>query len=66
MVHPIDIFEVEGSAVRWIAAAPTVEEAKRRIKDLAPKSPTKFIVLDQRTGNKVFIENAEELGPMEA
>ena len=61
MIHPIDIFEIEGAAVRWIGAAPTLEEAKARIKERATKSAERFILLDQRTGNKLYVEGGREV-----
>jgi hypothetical protein len=61
MIHPIDIFEIEGAAVRWIGAVPTLEEAKVQIKKRATKSAERFILLDQRTGNKLYFEGGEEL-----
>jgi hypothetical protein len=60
MIHPIDIFEIDGSAVRWIGAAATLEQAKVQIKERAAKSVDRFILLDQRTGNKVYVEGGEE------
>jgi hypothetical protein len=61
MVPPIDIFEMEGATVRWIGAAVTVEEAKEEIRKLSAKPADRFILLDQRTGNRVYIENGEVL-----
>jgi len=59
MIHPIDIFEIDGSAVRWIGAAPTLEQAKLQIQERAAKSADGFILLDQRTGNKLYVEGGE-------
>jgi hypothetical protein len=59
MVPPIDIFEMEGETVRWIGAAATVEQAKEEIRKLSAKPADRFILLDQRTGNKLYIENGE-------
>jgi len=60
MIHPIDIFEIDGLAVRWIGAAPTLEQAKVQIQERAAKSADGFILLDQRTGNKLYVEGGEE------
>jgi|HubBroStandDraft_6_1064221.scaffolds.fasta_scaffold596432_2 hypothetical protein len=62
MIHPIDIFEIDGSAVCWIGAAPTLEQAKVQIKERAAKSADGFILLDQRSGNKLYVEGGEEPG----
>jgi hypothetical protein len=62
MVPPIDIFEMDGSTVRWIAAAATVEEAKEEIRRLSAKPADRFILLDQITGKKVYLESGEILG----
>jgi hypothetical protein len=61
MVPPIDIFEVEGATVRWIGAAATVEDAREEIRKLAAEPTGRFILLDQRTGKKVYIESGEVL-----
>jgi hypothetical protein len=61
MVPPIDIFEMEEATVRWIGAAATVEDAKEEIRKLAAAPTGRFILLDQRTGKKVYIESGEVL-----
>jgi hypothetical protein len=61
MVPPIDIFEMEGAMVRWIGAVATVEDAKEEIRKLVTKPEDRFILLDQRTGEKVYIESGAVL-----
>ncbi len=62
MTHPIDIFQLEAEGVRWLEAAPTFEVAKKRIKELALKSPGEYVVLDQRSGNKVVFKSDDAHG----
>jgi hypothetical protein len=61
MVPPIDIFEMEEATVRWIGTAVTVEQAKEEIRKLSAKPADRFILLDQRTGKKVYVGNGEVL-----
>jgi hypothetical protein len=59
---PFDLFLVEGTGgFRWIAATSTIEDAKTCAQQLAAKSPGEFILLDQRTGNKMVLK-PESLG----
>jgi hypothetical protein len=62
MTHPIDIFQLEADGVRWLGAAPTLEVAKTRIKEFALKSPGEYVVLDQRSGNKVVFNSDDAQG----
>jgi hypothetical protein len=57
MTHPIDIFQLEAAGVRWLEAAPDIEQAKARVKELGAKSPGEYLVLNQRTGNKIVIKS---------
>jgi hypothetical protein len=56
MTHFLDIFRVETDGVRWIESAATLEDAKVRVQELAVRSPTEYLVLDQKTGNKLVIK----------
>jgi hypothetical protein len=57
MTHPIDIFQLEGAGVRWLEAAPDIERAKARVKELSGNSPGEYLVLNQKTGNKIVIKS---------
>jgi hypothetical protein len=57
MTHPIDIFQLETAGVRWLEAAPDIERAKARVRELAGNSPGEYLVLNQRTGNKIVIKS---------
>jgi hypothetical protein len=57
MTHPIDIFRMEPTGVRWLEASRSLEDAKARVKELAEKSPGEFVVLDQKTGSQVVINS---------
>ncbi len=59
MTHPIDIFQMDSAGVRWLEAAPNLEHAKARVKEFAANSPGEYVVLDQKTGNKIVIRSGE-------
>ena len=57
MTAPFDIFENEKSGtVIWLGSAATIEEAKARIREVGARSNTEYLVLNQKTGNKVVIK----------
>jgi hypothetical protein len=55
MVPSLDIFKVESSSVRWRDTAATVETAKARIQKLALYSPGDYLIIDQETGQRIFV-----------
>jgi hypothetical protein len=58
MIAPFDIFLTEaGGSLRWLEAAETLEAAKARVQELALCSPGEYVLLDQRTGNKIVIKS---------
>jgi hypothetical protein len=54
---PLDIFRVESHGVLWIESAPTLEDAKARVQQLAARESAEYVVLNQLTGDK-FVFNA--------
>ena len=44
----------------WIEAAPTLEEAERRVKELATSAHTRYLVFDQKTGDKRIIDTTHQ------
>jgi hypothetical protein len=54
MSYPFDIFRLEPLGVKWVDCAPTLEEAEKRIRDLAANVSGKYLLLNQRTGNKLM------------
>ena len=66
MTHPIDIFQMDSAGVRWLEAAPNLEHAKARVKEFAATSPGEYVVLDQKTGNKIVIRSGGVHGVSEA
>jgi hypothetical protein len=66
MTHPIDIFQMDSAGVRWLEAAPNLEHAKARVKEFAATSPGEYVVLDQKTGNKIVIRSGKVQGVSEA
>jgi hypothetical protein len=60
MTAPFDIFEAEiGGTVVWLGSAITLEDAKARIEKVAVRTSGEYLVLNQRTGNKLRITLAE-------
>lgn len=57
MIPPFDIFRMEtGGAHLWLESAPNLENAKTRIRELAAHLPGEYMVLSQKTGNKLVIK----------
>jgi hypothetical protein len=57
MLPPFDIFRVSSTgALRWLEAAPTVDDAKKRIQEMTTSSSDEYIIYSQQTGNKVLIK----------
>jgi hypothetical protein len=61
MLATFDIFRIESKSVRWLEAAGSLEEAKKLVRGFAAKVPAEYLVLNQETGNKIFI-SPEALG----
>jgi hypothetical protein len=59
---PFDIFRMDRAGVRWLESAESVDHAKARIRELAVSFPGDFILLDQKTGNKVVISSERAAG----
>ena len=55
MIPPFDIFKVESIGPRWMEPAADLERAKARVKVLAASSPGEYIIVSQRTGEKILI-----------
>jgi hypothetical protein len=56
MLPTFDIFKVESGGVRWMEAAGDLERATARVKLLAASSPGEYIIVNQRTGEKISIK----------
>ena len=53
--HPLDIFKTDlDGSVLWRGAVENVEAAKARIQMLAISSPGEYLILDQKTGQRVL------------
>jgi hypothetical protein len=64
MSHPFDIFQKEtGDNVLWQGAAQTLEEAKRRVRELATNTSHEYIILCRSTGDKLVVK-PEEAGDL--
>lgn len=52
-----DIFQAETTGdVLWLGTAVTIEDAKARAREFAQSSPGKYLVLNQKTGDKIVID----------
>jgi hypothetical protein len=52
-----DIFQAETTGdVLWLGTAVTIEDAKARAQEFAHNSPGKYLVLNQKTGDKIVID----------
>lgn len=57
MIPPFDIFRIDtGGGLRWLEAAPNLEDAKARVRELAAGSPGEFVILSHITGNRILIK----------
>ena len=56
MTHLLDIFQVGTSGLLWVESAATMEDAKARVQELAVRSHAEYLLLDQKTGNKLVIK----------
>jgi hypothetical protein len=64
MSHPFDIFQKEtGDNVLWQGAAQTLDEAKKRVRELALNSSHEYIILCRHTGDKLLVK-PEKLGDL--
>jgi hypothetical protein len=56
MLRPIDIFKTDSDGnLLWRGAAETLIAAKAFINELADSTPGEYLVLDQRTGQRVRV-----------
>jgi hypothetical protein len=62
MIPPFDIFrtETEGG-VQWLEAAATLEEALGRIRAIGGPSSREYLVLNQKTGQRLAVKVDESL-----
>ena len=66
MFHPLDIFKTDpDGSVLWRGAVETVEAAKARIQKLALSSPGEYLILNQKTGQRVLVAPSSQAGPMD-
>jgi hypothetical protein len=61
MIAPYDIFESEASGdVLWLGSAATLEDAKACVEEIAVRSASEYLLLNQATGNKFVIRFDEK------
>lgn len=57
MIAPFDIFRVDGpDAVMWVRSVDDLETAKALVKTLMKITPAEYLILSQKTGNKISIK----------
>jgi hypothetical protein len=57
MIAPFDIFRIDGNGdLLWVEAASDLDTAKQRVRAIGSVSPGKYVILSQRTGNKLPVE----------
>jgi len=63
MISMFDIFQSETNGdVLWVETAPTMEEAKARVRRRAIHSPGEYIILDENTGHRALLGISERYG----
>lgn len=62
MLDPFDIFKLEqNGSVRWVRAITDLERAKSCVlKALAIGTPADYLILNQRSGERIIIKAATE------
>jgi len=62
MFDPFDIFKVEhNGSVRWLRAIADLERAKAYVvKILVIAAPADYLILNQRTGERIIIQGATD------
>ncbi len=63
MTLPFDIFRVEDAGVHWLGAEPSLEDALARIREFGRTFPGEYLVLDQKSGDKLVFQSDELAGP---
>jgi hypothetical protein len=60
MLDPFDVFKVERNGnVRWLRAIPDLERAKSYVnRVLGIAAPADYLILNQRTGERIIIQPA--------
>jgi hypothetical protein len=62
MIKPYDIFEIEENGTPlWFASAVSIEEARFHIEKIAVQGGGEFLVLNQKTGDKVVMKSRKPL-----
>jgi hypothetical protein len=57
VIHPFDIFKAEtGGSVLWLESTATLEAAKARVKELAGSAPGGYFIVNQETGNRIYMK----------
>ena len=57
MIAPFDIFKTDRHGdLLWLEAVSDLDTAKARVRELGASSPGKYMILSQKTGNKLFVE----------
>jgi hypothetical protein len=55
MTAPFDIFQAGEGGVLWRESASTLSGAKARIQELVGSSPVEYLIVNQKTGDRVVV-----------
>jgi hypothetical protein len=53
MAPSLDIFRIESGGVLWCEAVASIETAKARVQKIAVSAPGNYLILNQRTGQRI-------------
>jgi hypothetical protein len=60
MTALFDIFRVETGGVRWLECVTNLDEAKARVRQIAAGAIGEYVVVDQRTGDRIILKFDEK------
>ena len=58
MVPSLDIFKIDSLGVVWRESVESLETARTRIQKLALSSPGEYFILNQKTGQRIFMRQS--------
>jgi hypothetical protein len=58
--EPFDIFQISAGQPLWLKSAPALEDAHAQIVQLAALLPGEYVILNSRTGDKIFVNIGQQ------
>ena len=55
----VDIFKSDRRGVLWVGVASDLESAKAHIQALGKSQPGEYLIMDQRTGDKIAVSTSD-------